>query len=204
MEALNHHLALLGASSKALRGEHISGDTYAFVEFLDGVLVVTIDGLGHGSEAAKASKRAAETVLACTEDNIVSIVKQCDEQLRETRGVVMSIASFNAIDNTMTWLGVGNVEAYLLRVDRSKHEKPYLIMRGGVVGYSLPALRADTIAVSSGDTLVMATDGIRSGFSDILDPKIPPQEMADTIMAGYAKENDDAMVVAVRWVGRHK
>ncbi len=204
MEALKNGFAIIGIASQALRGQSISGDTPAFIEFSDGLLVAAIDGLGHGTEAAKASQQAAEVLGNCANQSVTSAVKQCHEQIQNTRGVVMSVASFNATDNTMTWLSVGNVEAYLLRADFSHRDKRFILMRGGVVGQSLPPLREETLDVSSGDTLVMATDGIRSGFTQGLDPRASPQEIADKILAHFAKETDDALVIAVRWVGKHK
>ena len=41
-----------------------------------------------------------------------------------TRGVVLSIALFNAENNTMTWLGVGNVDGLLLRNGSSNKTCP--------------------------------------------------------------------------------
>ncbi len=134
MEALKNGLAIVGIASKALKGQTVSGDTPAVVEFSDGVLVAAIDGLGHGSEAAKASQRAAEALCSCADQSVTSVVKQCHQQLQNTRGVVMSIASFNATDNTMTWLAVGNVEAYLLRAGARPPEKTFLKIRGRGVG----------------------------------------------------------------------
>lgn len=204
MEALKNGLAIIAIAGKALKGQTVSGDTAAVVEFSDGILVAAIDGLGHGSDAAEASRRAAEALNTCANQVVTSVIKQCHEQLQNTRGVVMSIASFNAIENTMTWLAVGNVEAHLLRADFSRREKPFILMRGGVVGYSLPLLRPETLTVNPGDTLVMATDGIRSGFTHDLDPRASPQEITDKIMAYFAKDTDDAMVIAVRWIGKHE
>ncbi len=204
MEALRQGFAIIGIASKALKGQRVSGDAPAWVEFADGLLVAAIDGLGHGSEAAKASERAAEVLRTCADQNVTAVVKQCHEQIRDTRGVVMSVAAFNATANTMTWVAVGNVEAYLLRGAASRKEKSFILMRGGVVGNSLPPLREETLSVRPGDILVMATDGIRSGFSQSIDPRASPQEIADTIMADFAKENDDALVIAVRWVGKNK
>ncbi len=202
MEALTNSYAVIGIASKALKGQTVSGDTPAIIEFTDGLLVAAIDGLGHGSEAAEASQQAAESLGSCAGQVVTSVIKQCHEQLRNTRGVVMSVASFNAADNTMTWLAVGNVEAYLLRADAGKRDKPFILMRGGVVGHSLPPLREEKLAVNPGDTLIMATDGIRSGFTQGLDPQAPPQETADTIMANFARDTDDALVIIVRWVGK--
>jgi serine phosphatase RsbU (regulator of sigma subunit) len=116
----------------------------------------------------------------------------------------MSVASFSAEENAMTWLAVGNVEGYIIRADLDTHDRPCILMRSGVVGHSLPPLRADTIHVNQGDTLVMATDGIKSGFATSPNFDACPQIVADNIIKRFARETDDALVVIVRWLGKGK
>ena len=70
-------------------------------------------------------------------------------------------------------------------------------VRGGVVGYQLPPLRAETLLVFPGDTLIMATDGIRGGFATGLAIEYGPQEIAESILARFAKGTDDAHIVVL-------
>ena len=61
----------------------------------------------------------------------------------------MSLASFNALDGAMTWLGVGNVTGLLLRADAgAERKRESLLLRGGVVGYRLPPLRPVAIPIA--------------------------------------------------------
>src|SRR5881396_3494806 len=130
--------------------------------FLDGPLAAVMDGLGHGPEAASAARQAAGILEASAGEPVIALVQRCHDGLRRTRGVVMSLASFTARDSSMAWIGVGNVETVLLRADPSASRRREAISRrGGVVGYQLPPLRATALPVSRGDTLIMATDGIR-------------------------------------------
>lgn len=84
---------------------------------------------------------------------------------------------------------------------RSVPAREYLLLRGGVVGYQLPPLHASTIPVARGDTLILATDGIRSGFAEGLDLGEPPQRIADHILAQHGKSTDDALVLVGRYIG---
>ena len=69
----------------------------------------------------------------------------------------------------MTWVGVGNVSGFLLRAHPGEgRPREVLLPRGGVVGYRLPTLYSVTVLVAAGDTLLFATDGIRSSFTDRL------------------------------------
>ena len=204
METLKCETALLGVASRTMDGEKVCGDTHSFVPFSDGLLVAAIDGLGHGPEAAIACTAAAETISGCSQEGVIAVIQRCHESLHSTRGAVISIASLDARKSEMTWLGVGNVEACLIRADVRAKERPYVLTRGGVVGHSLPPLRAETLPIGRGDTLVMATDGVHSGFCRDLDKDLPPQEMADAILDRFGKKSDDALVVVVRWLGQPK
>ncbi len=102
----------------------------------------------------------------------------------------------------MTWIGVGNVEGVLLRANRTAHPaREAITLAGGLIGYHLPSLRVVALPVSPGDTLILATDGIRSGFMDDLVLERSSQEIAESILARCAKGSDDASVVVARYVG---
>ena len=105
METLTHPVEW-GAATVTLAGQVQSGDRYVVVPSGSGVLVAAIDGLGHGVEAASAAQLAAGVLERDPRESVITLVRRCHERLRETRGVVMSLASFNALDETMTWLGV--------------------------------------------------------------------------------------------------
>ena len=94
------------------------------------------------------------------------------------------------------------MEGFLLRADAAAiPARESVLLRGGVVGYEIPPLRPATHRVAAGDTLVLATDGIRSAFAEGLDVAAPPREMAAGILARHAKDTDDALVLVARWLG---
>ena len=165
-------------------------------------MIAVSDGLGHGREAAEASEAAMAVLGAHAEESVISLIRRCHQALTRTRGVALTLASFNSCDQTMTWIGVGNVESVLLRPDYTYPlDKEDLLLRPGVVGYQLPPLRASILSVSSGDLLVIATDGVRADFVKGLFLKDPPQKSAETILSHCKKGNDDALVFAARCFG---
>jgi anti-sigma regulatory factor (Ser/Thr protein kinase) len=184
----------------ALAGNSSSGDRAVVVPFPDGALVALIDGLGHGKEACDAALAAERVLIEFPYEPITDLVQRCHEKLRQTRGVVITLASFDASRGAMTWLGVGNVEALLVRAQPATASEA-VAMRGGTVGYMLPPLFPRTLIVQPGDTLVLATDGIRHGFKAEIIPSRTPQEIADGVMAHWAKSSDDACVLVARYVG---
>ena len=50
--------------------------------------------------------------------------------------------------------------------------------------------------------MVLATDGIESGFAEAITAGGAAQEIADRILARHARAADDALVVVVRYLAR--
>jgi phosphoserine phosphatase RsbX len=183
-------------------GQSESGDRHLVLPTPDGGLVAVVDGLGHGAEAASAAKVAVRALERGGDRPLAQLFRDCHQSLIGTRGAVISAASFNVPDETMTWLGVGNVEGRLLRAPVSGGPPPdALLVRGGVVGAHLPRLVARTARIRRGDMLIVATDGIRSEFLDAPLPYQEPQALADHVLARWGTQADDALVLVVRYLG---
>ncbi len=192
-----------GVATLALTGQTESGDLHLVAPVKHGVLVAVVDGLGHGEEAAAPAKIAVHTLEQFAEEPPLSLVQRCHAALKGTRGVVLSLARLDAHRGTMTWLGIGNVEGLLHHAHWAERSaRASLVTRGGIVGSELPAVQAAVLPVEPGDTLVFATDGIRSGFSDDVSAREDPQRLADQLLSRYGKGTDDALVLVARYVGR--
>jgi len=190
-------------AERTISGERVSGDSYLIKPFEQRILVAVIDGVGHGDEAAKAARRTVEILDTYAVESAISLIERCHEALLRTRGVVLTVAKLNTAENTMTWLGVGNVEGRLYRADAAaSHPRESVLLRGGLVGYQLPALRASVIPVAPGDLLILATDGIHTTFEDGINLNATPRQIADKILRWHFKGNDDALVLVLRYLGR--
>lgn len=196
------------ALTRALPGEPESGDHYLVKPVADGTLVAVIDGLGHGPEAAHAARLACNVIDQAPHEPIVTLVNRCHQTLDGSRGVVMTLASFHR-DDRLTWLGVGNVEAVLVRAhDGSTRIEESALLWGGVVGQQLPELRAFTLPVVPGDLVIFATDGIDRAFMEgmkgsagSISPDDTPGRIAESIAERYAKTTDDSLVLVSRYLG---
>lgn len=189
-------------AGRALPGQVRSGDLHVVKEFPRGVLVALVDGLGHGEDAAEAAGLAATMLEEHAEEPVEALVRRCNEELRGTRGVAMSLVSLNAPGLTMSCLGVGNVECVLIRGrGHATTARESVMLRGGVVGYSLPQLRASVFPYSRGDTLIFATDGVRPGFAADLSWSERPQQAADRILTQFGRGTDDALVLVAEVIG---
>ena len=215
-----------GVASRALPGQAVCGDLHLLKPIPDGVLLAVADGLGHGDEATVAAKAALATLEEHSEEPLEALVTRCHDALMKTRGAVMTVATLNSFAKKLAWLGVGNVEAVLLRAGGQAKASPAcvplrkaeeasasararlpealsdrVVLRSGIVGYRLPELRTSTQPLQPGDLLVFATDGISAGFTKDLSSGDPPQQLADLILERHCKGTDDALVLVVRYVG---
>ncbi|MGH9557869.1 MAG: SpoIIE family protein phosphatase [Bryobacteraceae bacterium] len=191
-----------GVSARPLASEPASGDLHLIQPFGRGVLMAVVDGIGHGSEAAAAARIAIEVLREYAEERIPALARRCHERLKGSRGAVIGLASFDGIENTMTWAGIGNVEGWLLRArGETNHTREVLLNRGGVVGYTMPPLHLVSRPVAQGDLLIAATDGIRLDLSVNFAAGDTPASIADDICTNYSTGADDALVLVARYLG---
>lgn len=187
-------------AERALPGQAESGDLSVVAPFGEGVLLAVVDGLGHGPEAAAAARVAGATLRENAGEALDALVRRCHAALLRTRGVVMTVAVVGEAE--LTWIGVGNVEGLLLRADAGAgRARESVMLRGGVVGYRLPPLRAARLPLAAGDTLVMGTDGIRGDLATEVRPGEAPRAIVDRALAAQARDADDALVLVARYLG---
>lgn len=189
--------------SVPMKGEAESGDLHLVKNTPRGALVAVVDGSGHGSEAASAAQLAVSTLEAHANEGVIPLVRQCHTRLRRTRGAVMSLVAFDGIDNTITWLGVGNIEGLLLRCSALTRDPDAVIfLQPGVVGYRLPQLQAAVTPIMPGDLLILTTDGIRGDFARAFSLDDQPSKIAEYISSNFPKGNDDVLVLVARYLGQ--
>ena len=191
-----------GVDAAPFPGQQSSGDSHLVLMHPGGALVVAVDALGHGPEAERAALRAVALFAETPAAPIAEQLRRCHHALLGDRGVVASLAAFDVATGIMTWAGVGNVEAVLVRPnDGRPPSRSGLVVIGGVVGGDLPEVRPQQLPIAPGDVVVFATDGVRRDFVDAVDPQTPPESLAADLLARFAKGTDDALVLAIRYEG---
>jgi len=191
-----------GVAARRRRGERASGDAAVVAPVDGGVLVAGIDGLGHGAEAARAARAAADALRGAPAGDLVTLLERCDAALRGTRGAAISVAFVSGDGGELRWVGVGSVEGRVVSGDpTARGPKGSLLLGRGVAGHELPALQVASLALEPGDVVLLATDGIDAAFADGIDTAGSPQAISERILAAHRKPPDDALVLAVRYVG---
>jgi negative regulator of sigma-B (phosphoserine phosphatase) len=194
---LNGRAVAWGAATLALPGETECGDRHVVEAFEGGAMVALIDALGHGPEAARVAAVAAQTLAQHSREGPAALIQRCHAGLRGTRGAAVSLASYDAARGTLTWLGIGNVGGVLVSADPQRQPRLRDLLRhGGVVGDRLPELNPSVLPVAPGDALILTTDGVAHYYERDLPAAIDP-ELADRMLARFARRTDDAAVLVV-------
>ena len=156
------------------------------------------DGLGHGQGAEEVSRAAVDYVAGHLSEPPPDIFSGCDVALRQTRGVIMSIAVIDEGAGTLTYAGVGDTHSRIVG-----HEPRHMLKTFGIVGAGYKKLLPETFPIATGDLVIMATDGIKEQFSvSNYDETVRSnvRMLAERILQDWGRENDEAAVLVFRHV----
>lgn len=185
-------------ASRALQGQSLIGDMAWTRQDNARLRVAVIDGLGHGSEAAKAANLALQCLEGLGDEGVEAAFSALDRALARGRGAAISLAEIDTESGALAWAGVGNVEGTILRARDPRRERERLLLQSGIVGCRLPRVHSRKLPLNAGDWLLFYTDGIDSLVLRDLSTDWPLQANADRLLAAHARVTDDALV----WLGR--
>jgi len=179
-------------------GEEESGDGFYCELSADYVKMILGDGLGHGTEAAKAVGMAIEGFQKTEETDPVEIIRSINSYVKKTRGLVATVAVFNIREKTWKICGVGNIMTKIFGPLMSKGYMAY----NGIIGLNLPrTLNAQQIDYEKGQYLVMCSDGLKSRWEVNKYPAIVRYDLSiltASLFKDYARNTDDMSVGACK------
>lgn len=187
-----------GAVNVPFGGDGDSGDGWGVS--VDGTLAaVVVDGLGHGAAAADAARAALSVFGRSGADDPVAFIAAAHEEMRRTRGGVLGACAIRPDLDQLSYAGVGNIASRLLEGAGSQS----LVNRDGSVGTHLgvPTTKARHYHWGPGATLVMATDGLRSGWDPRSYPGLlrhHPAVVAAVLERDFGRGTDDAAVLVIQ------
>ncbi|MBA2651373.1 MAG: SpoIIE family protein phosphatase [Tatlockia sp.] len=184
---------------EALEGETVCGDHYLIKELRDSTLLMVVDGLGHGPDAAHAAKTAIETVDAHAAKPIETLFELCHQALNQTRGAAITIVKLD-LNYNMTYKAIGNVMGVHWHIDeRSKLKQKSFLLEGGIVGYELPlSSTVREVSCQAGDTIIIATDGLKNQFETEPPRFETSDKIAEQLFSTYRNKKDDGLVLVAR------
>ena len=176
-------------------GESVSGDVAVLRTVDSGLLFGIIDASGHGPEAHRVAQRLSEGI-GDEGSNPEDLLRVLHRLATGTRGAAVGLAFLNCISHRLTYAGIGNVHIRVLG-ERSWRG----VSRDGIVGERLPGILQQSVGVSAGDVIVVASDGVsESSRSAVLvrRSKMPAGEIAEKVILEAGKLTDDASCVVVK------
>jgi len=180
------------------------GDECAYWQTGGKTILCVVDGLGHGQDAERAAKAAIDYVGHHLAEPLPDIFSGCDTALRGTRGVMMGVAVAEAGGERLTYLGVGNTRATIVR-ERAPERAEGKIFRPsgnwGIVGGGYSSLSSETVSLDPGDLLFLYTDGVRdiaaiTAYGEELRADL--RRFAERLLEDCRRETDDAAVLIFR------
>lgn len=176
--------------SRPRAGEIESGDGVVILQREGAVLLVVVDALGHGPNAAKVAHAALEWLRATPASaSVTDIVQGLHRALHASRGAAALVVSASA--SGLEACGVGNVDL------RSASGRLPFVLTPGVLGVRLRAPRSSRIAVPLTDRFVLFSDGISGRFDLKATAGLSPSELASLIFAKHRHTHDDSSVLVV-------
>jgi serine phosphatase RsbU (regulator of sigma subunit) len=186
----------VGAICVPLRGESECGDAWRILATREGVSVLVVDGLGHGPEAAATTAIATTVFPRVSSEPPDQALLAMSEAMRGSRGAALSLAAIDMSSRELRFSGVGNVDGRVVTLEGTEH----LVPQNGIVGHTMPSVRAVSVPWPAGALLVMHSDGLTTRWRLEAYPGLPaahPALVAGVIYRDFARERDDATIVVL-------
>mgnify|MGYP000187387121 CR=1 FL=1 len=189
----------LGSAQRPAEGETVCGDAFLILEEEERVTLALADGLGHGTEAAKAAQVFLEEVRRHAALPLEQIMQEAHQALRPTRGAAAAILRIDRDPRAprkpleAQFAGVGNIA---LATATQTPAAP--ISLAGTLGARLRRVTTFRFPLALGDLLVLHSDGIRSHFDARELGQRSAQALAEELLRRYGRLEDDATCLVVR------
>ena len=183
--------------SEPVRGEDQNGDGWGVRLSAEAVLLMVVDGLGHGPLAAEAA-REAERILAETHRiSPEQIIQDTHLSLKKTRGAAQAVARVDSTKGVLSYAGVGNISAAVVAPGSSRS----LASHNGTVGQQMERLQEFSCPWTKNSIFVMHSDGLATRWDLERYPGIwrkSPSVIAAVLHRDFCRERDDVTVLVAK------
>jgi negative regulator of sigma-B (phosphoserine phosphatase) len=170
-------------------GERQNGDAVLLRQNEAGeTMLAVIDGLGHGPDAAVASRAAIELLtLMPVGARVAEAMQEIHRGLRGTRGAAATLCVIK--EQTLEICAVGNVALMCTNCVVP------LVLSAGVLGHQVAKFRVSESPLKPGARLALLSDGVSTRFRLEELRHLTPPEACEFIMSRYRRKEDDATVL---------
>lgn len=205
---------IFGVATKTKTGSVMSGDAYSIIKINEGkYLFALCDGMGSGIKAEETSSTAIGLLenfykAGFDKEIIISSVNKLLSLGKDDVFSALDLCVLDVREGSGDFIKMGAPESYI------KHKDTTQIVQIGALPLGIiqnADAKDEQIYLSSGDKIVMLTDGISDGFKSTQDlqdfinniPTNNPQEIAETILNKVLSLNknvakDDMSVIVAK------
>jgi anti-sigma regulatory factor (Ser/Thr protein kinase) len=178
-------------------GETYCGDQWCYAERVEGVLLLGVDGLGHGMAASQAAHEACRVFETEKHRPAIRIMQSMHEALRPTRGAAATLLEIDWDAGRATSVAVGNVQAALVNGGELKR----IPADNGIVGHVIARPRELVHECKSDSALIMHSDGLTANWHLDRYPGLMQHHaalIAGVLYRDCKRGRDDSLIVVIR------
>jgi anti-sigma regulatory factor (Ser/Thr protein kinase) len=187
----------VGAVSLAMRRESVCGDGWRSRPTNGTSLFMVVDGLGHGPYAAEAAREAERVLDESGSFSPATILKDCHDALRKTRGAAAAIAAISLEKKLVFFSGVGNISGTLVTANSRRG----MASHNGTLGHQLYKVQEFSFPWESQSVLIMHSDGLGSKWDLEHYPGILRKHasvIAAVLYRDFERQRDDVTVLVAK------
>ena len=189
----------VGAIRVNAPGEQVCGDNWSVFQRDERLVVLVVDGLGHGLSAHDAANAAVAAFQRVRERGAAEIIQEVHGALRSTRGAAVAVLVGDLERQSVRYCGLGNIfGSILVPAADGRHQ---LVSHNGTAGHGTPRIQEFHYPYPADAILVMHSDGIGRQWDLGAYPGVRvrhPSFIAGLLFRDFARGSDDATVVVVK------
>jgi anti-sigma regulatory factor (Ser/Thr protein kinase) len=177
-------------------GERVSGDGMAWEQTPERTVILSVDGLGHGREAAEAAEEAIRIFQTYKAQAPGEIISRIHDALKKTRGAAGAVAEIRPLAGTLIYAGVGNISAAVM-----DGESRSLVSHNGTLGHILARIQEFKVEWPRRAVLIMHSDGLQTRWDLSKYPGLlarRPAVIAGVLFRDFRRQRDDASVLVAK------
>jgi anti-sigma regulatory factor (Ser/Thr protein kinase) len=180
-----------------LSGERFCGDQVAWEQTPERTMIVAVDGLGHGVDAAEAANEAIRIFHAHAQESPGALLRRIHDALKKTRGAAAAIAELRPLSGLLTYAGVGNISGNVVSSVMGRS----LVSHNGTLGHIVTRIQEFKVDWPRDGILIMHSDGLQTRWDLSSYPGLTarnPAVIAGVLFRDFRRQRDDSSVVVAR------
>lgn len=178
-------------------GEDANGDNYSIRHYEDKTVIFLIDGLGHGLNASESAIEAVKVFDNYYTEKPQRLMERISKAIYHTRGGAGVIALINKTEQTINFVGIGNITSFIIENGIRKT----MVSQNGIIGEDITRIREYLYTFSNDAIIILHSDGISAKWDLNSYPGIEyrhPAIIAGLLYRDFSRGNDDLTVVVVK------